>query len=610
MFVTNGFKCMSNNDLIVLNSILTQKREAAGTALSENEYFEIFSFEQALKDYELSYDEILSGSVDNGDDGGIDGFFIFLNKDFLDGDSDLVGVKKNPLLEIYLIQSKISSSFSEKAIDALIATIQDLFDLSKDISSIEKFYNSGVIEKAEILREKYVSLANLHPRILVKYVYASKGSLLDIHPKVSNKVDILKELTGKYFTGALVEFIFLGARELLEMSRLEKSYSLQLKFLESYISRGEDNYVVLASLRDYYDFVTDENDALCRYLFESNVRDYQGNIAVNQDIRRTLDSDKSNVDFWWLNNGITILASNASIAGKVITLDDVQIVNGLQTTNTIYEYLRAIETENKRYNYHSKTSLVEVKDERAILIKIIVTNNLEARDRIIKATNFQTPVPVASLRATEPVQRDIEDYFLQHGWFYDRRKNYYKNIGKSPEKIISIPYLAQALTAIIHREPHNAKARPTTLIKGDSQYNRIFNDSIKIETYLLCAKVLKTSEIFIRSSHFSRLKNDFNHPYLNVVTLRSLIFHYAMLITVKMLGKIDFSLKEIESMIAIDFDENIFAQTAVEMAEITAEYARENGSLSINTIAKRGSFVNYLLQNINVYPSCIVKLPI
>lgn len=598
---------MPSNDIIVLDSILAQKREDADTSLSESSYFEIFSYEQVLKNYDLSYDELLSGSIDNGDDGGIDGFFIFLNKDFLDEDADLGIVKRNPLLEIYLIQSKVTASFSEKAIEALIVTIQDLFDLNKYISNIEKLYNAGVIEKTEIFRKSYVTLANRHPTVAIKYIYASKGNISDIHPKVKNKTDTLKQFTGKYFTGASVEFIFLGARELLESSRLEKSYSLQLKFLESYISRGEDNYVVLASLKDYYDFVTDENDILCKYLFESNVRDYQGNIEVNRDIRRTLDLDKSNVDFWWLNNGITILASKVSVAGKVITLDDVQIVNGLQTTNTIYEYLRSIEPDSSKTD--SKPSLVKVQDERAILIKIIVTNDLEARDRIIKATNFQTPVPAASLRATEPIQRDIEDYFSQHGWFYDRRKNYYKNIGKSPDKIVSIPYLAQAFTAIVHREPHNSKGRPNTIIKGDSNYNRVFNKSTRIEIYLLCAKVLKALESFIRSSNFTQLKDDQDHPYLKIPTLRSLKFHYAMLFTVKMLSKNDYGLRDIETIVATDYDRNILAQTAFEMANLTSEYMALDSSLSINTIAKREDFVTYLLQKINVYPSCIVKFP-
>jgi hypothetical protein len=99
----------------------------------------------------------------------------------------------------------------------------------------------------------------------------------------------------------------LGARELLDASRLEKSYTLQLKFLANYISRGIDNYVVLSSLKDLFEFVTDEDGNLRQYIFESNVRDFQGNVEVNRDIRHTLDSD-DNLDFWWLNNGITILA--------------------------------------------------------------------------------------------------------------------------------------------------------------------------------------------------------------------------------------------------------------------------------------------------------------
>ena len=83
---------------------------------------------------------------------------------------------------------------------------------------------------------------------------------------------------------------------------------------------------------------------------------------------------------------------------------------------------------------------VEKEDkERSVLIRIIVTEKAEERDRIIKATNFQTSIPPASLRATERLQRDIEEYFLHNGLYYDRRKNYYKNIGKPQDKIVSIP---------------------------------------------------------------------------------------------------------------------------------------------------------------------------
>jgi len=50
-----------------------------------------------------------------------------------------------------------------------------------------------------------------------------------------------------------------------------------------------------------------------------------GNVAVNKDISTTLQSTDENIDFWWLNNGITIIASHATIHGYSITLDNVYV---------------------------------------------------------------------------------------------------------------------------------------------------------------------------------------------------------------------------------------------------------------------------------------------
>ena len=59
-----------------------------------------------------------------------------------------------------------------------------------------------------------------------------------------------------------------------------------------------------------------------------------------------------------------------------------------------------------------------------------MTADAPTRDQVIRATNRQTAVSDASLRATDDVQRQIENYFLTKGWYYDRRKNFYKNEGK------------------------------------------------------------------------------------------------------------------------------------------------------------------------------------
>jgi len=55
-------------------------------------------------------------------------------------------------------------------------------------------------------------------------------------------------------------------------------------------------------------------------------------------------------------------------------------------------------------------------DERSILVRVIVTEDAESRDRIIRATNSQTDIPSASLRATDKIHRDIEDFFATRGF--------------------------------------------------------------------------------------------------------------------------------------------------------------------------------------------------
>ncbi len=70
---------MANNDLILLDQLLEQRMQEAGTGLSSDEFFEMFSAEQVLKDSDLSYDELSAGIVDGGNDGGIDSVYFFVN---------------------------------------------------------------------------------------------------------------------------------------------------------------------------------------------------------------------------------------------------------------------------------------------------------------------------------------------------------------------------------------------------------------------------------------------------------------------------------------------------------------------------------------------------
>ncbi|MFJ7773489.1 AIPR family protein [Streptomyces sp. NPDC097107] len=95
---------------------------------------------------------------------------------------------------------------------------------------------------------------------------------------------------------------------------------------------------------------------------------------------------------------------------------------------------------------------------RSLLVEIVVApESGTARDRIIRATNSRTQLPVGALRATESVQKDIEESLGQAGgYYYERRASYYRNPA-SLDRVASMAGLAREFTAFVPREPHTAR---------------------------------------------------------------------------------------------------------------------------------------------------------
>lgn len=470
----------TNNDEFILKKTIGQKKAEIAPSLTDNRYFEIFTAEQILKGYDPSYEEIQSGIVAGGDDGGIDSIYLFINGELVKEDTDLSSYKKNVIVELHFIQSKFTSSFSESTIIKLDSSAKELLNFSNNINQLTH-YNSQLLGVIGNFRKAYEELASKFPDFQVWFYYATSGDTQNIHPKVSKKVESLNETVNSLFSNAKFNFKFLGAKELLSLARQSPSKSFSINLTESPISSGNEGYICLVNLRDYFKFITDENKKLRRNIFEANVRDYQGSNQVNEAIQKTLTNNKKE-EFWWLNNGITIVAEKASITSKIITIENPQIVNGLQTS---YEIQKHFADRNEQ-------------DERNILLRIIVPRSIEIWDQIIFATNSQTQIPLASLRATEKIHRDIEDFFKTYELYYDRRKNYYKNDGKPLEKIISIPFLAQSVMSIALQQPDNARARPSSLLKKDEDYLNVFNPDYPIKTYLICAQIMRAVEGFFK----------------------------------------------------------------------------------------------------------------
>lgn len=473
---------MPTNDPVLVKQLLEQRKADLDPEASDSDFFELFVAEELLKDHGLSYDELASGLVGGSNDGGIDGLWFFANGELVQEDSDLSSLKRNVDLELIIMQAKRSPGFGEEPINKLMAATENLLNLSNDLSAYTERYSEPLLASVGVFRDTYRKLTASFPDLRIRFVYATLGS--EVHPNTKAKAADLQAKIPALFSSAEPHFEWVGASELLTLARRQPKRSFKLSLAESPISAtGAVAYICLVRLVDLQDFISDEQGGLRAGLFESNVRDYQGRTEVNKEIRDSLQTQGPE-DFWWLNNGITVLASKATQSAKTLTLEDPQIVNGLQTSRQVFEHF---------------TGGGDTDDERLVLVRVIVPEVDESRDRIIKATNSQTYIPPASLKATDKIQRDIEEFLKGHGLFYDRRKNFYKNQGKPVADVVGIPKMAQALMAIILARPDTARARPSSLIKSTSDYNRIFSEDHPIEVYLACIRIVRAVEIHLKS---------------------------------------------------------------------------------------------------------------
>jgi hypothetical protein len=503
---------MTTNQQIILNTLLDQQKASLDSNLKEDDYFHLFVTEQVLKNFELSYDEIEEGIVDNGGDGGIDSIYTFVNSELIQRDSELIDGKRNSVIDVYIIQSKNTNGFGESPIEKCASSANDLFDFTKSFDSLKTVYNVDLLKNRDVFKNQYLHLASKFPILKFHYFYASKG--VEIHSNVERKVQILVDVINRHFDKAEINFEFLTAGKLIELSRREQIKTKGITLLDNPISTQDGGYIAIAPLKNYYDFISDENAEIIKYFFDSNIRDYQGSVEVNSGIKETLLSSSPGEDFWWLNNGITITASDATFASKILQIEEPQIVNGLQTSFEIFSYF--------------KNNKVE-KENRNVLVRVVKTKDEKSRLKVIKATNSQTNIPPASLRATDPIHRDIEDYLLAKGLYYDRRKNYHKNQLRPINKIISIPYLAQIIMGTLQQKPDYARARPSTIIKNNSDYEGIFNNTIPIELYYKL--------IYIQLAVETSLKN-FNSPKLLRPQIGDIKFHVTMYVVCKLTNNI------------------------------------------------------------------------
>lgn len=526
-----------------------------------NDFFEFFASSLVLKDYDLSDDEIFNGITGHGNDGGIDGFYLFINDELVTEDMiENINIPRGCSIDLIIVQAKYMSSFGEDAILKWKTTSSNLLKM-EPLDQYKRRYTEKVIDNFTLFGNIIRKSIRLQCKLNISYYYVTLGQRTEIHPNVMAQKEELIKIVNSIYPSANVSVFFWDADLLMDTYNRSPNTSVNISFADQPISLGATDMVALVNLGKYYRFITDDSGNINKRFFEANVRDYQGNNSVNKSIAETLYAP-GHEDFWWLNNGVTVLVSKMSrITNKEIVIENPEIVNGLQTSREIFNYF-----SNNKEN-------IDI-ERRNVLVRIIQPADEDSRDKIIFATNNQTNIPQYSLRVTDNIHVQIELYFKSKGLYYDRRKNYYKNLKKKPADIIGVSFLAQCLISLILKKPDYARARPSTLLTEDTIYNRLYGGEQDLEVYYKAAMIGKKVKTILNTSQLSRsAKND-------------ILFYVIYAVVAKKLHKREFTF---DDLFGIDIDSIDDAAINDSINLVNNKYVEKGAS---GSIAKSPAFIN------------------
>ena len=161
-------------------------------------------------------------------------------------------------------------------------------------------------------------------------------------------------------------------------------------------------------------------------LMESNVRSFlQFRAGVNKGIRKTILTEPEK--FFAYNNGITVTAESVRFndESKIIQLNNLQIVNGGQTTVSLYQ---------TRKDRRADLSQIHVQ------MKLNIVGNSKVTDEIVpnisRYANSQNKISDSDFFSNHPYHRRFESQALriwapgsirQSKWFYERARGSYGN---------------------------------------------------------------------------------------------------------------------------------------------------------------------------------------
>ncbi len=335
--------------------------------------FEILSIAAIL---DMTFDEVVNNvsTIVNGNgshDGGIDG--VYLDEDEHD-------------CTLHIFQIKNSKTIGDNELAKFVNDYRNLFVLNNAT-------NLPLNERVTAALEKYRSVVFAGKVVDAKLYFIFNGDItsqniemVERHQNNTENLNILDSnaLYAK-IDGLLTEhkkrkkviFSFMAEKSNISLKHDPQAIiSFQIQNIKAINFRLPA--LELCKLLDKEKEINKRVDTV----FSENVRGFLRNNKTNKKILETLESDYAEY-FPFLNNGITIIAEQVKIPREMLAgvypveTKNPVIVNGLQTTNVIYDFYQ---------KYPEKLDGVYV------LIRLYETNEQDVLEKITNATNTQSPI--------------------------------------------------------------------------------------------------------------------------------------------------------------------------------------------------------------------------
>ncbi len=179
-------------------------------------------------------------------------------------------------------------------------------------------------------------------------------------------------------------------------------------------------------------------------IFDENIRLYEGNVPVNEGIKRTAKGEDSKY-FYFFHNGIVFICDECqnSTGSQTVTLSAASVVNGCQTIVS----LNNVQESN---NLSSDVFLP---------IRIIVTDDFDLRAKITEYLNSQSKIKDSYFLANNTFIKELQEQLSLKGYFLERLANEYsykltlKKTTEFPkEKILPLEKTIQIFVAFYNNE--------------------------------------------------------------------------------------------------------------------------------------------------------------